>query len=72
MDDIRQFRIRILGQVEEAELNARSPLYLKVASSDKNATDLALEADQAGVIGVLRHLHGLGFVLLSLDGAIPE
>lgn len=69
MEDVRTYRIRIRGHIDEAELNARSPLHLVVEASDDHSTQVVLNADQAAVIGVLRHLHGLGFVLLSVDGA---
>lgn len=72
MDDVRKYRIMIRGQIEEAELNARSPLRLKVEAIGAQSTEVSLFADQAAVIGVLRHLHGLGFVLLSVDGVAPD
>jgi hypothetical protein len=33
---------------------------------DPDFTLLCLKTDQAGLIGLLRHLHGRGFVLLSI------
>lgn len=60
------YLIRIGGQASAEELNATSPLRVTVAGSEPAATLLSVSADQSGLIGLLRHLHGLGFVLLSV------
>jgi hypothetical protein len=72
MDDVRTYLIRIRGPIDEDELNARSPLHLNVEARDAQCTEVTLNADQAAVIGVLRHLHGMGFVLLSVEWAVPD
>ena len=71
MTDICTYEIRLRGQVDEDEINTLSPLDLAlepIASNqgDRPATLFTVRTDQAGVVGLLRHLHGLGFVFLSI------
>jgi hypothetical protein len=73
MHDVRPFHIRVEGQVDESTLNATSPLQVTVAQRDvdkehpSDVTLLATCADQAGLIGLMRHLHRHGFVILSVS-----
>lgn len=66
------YQIEVRGQVDESDLNAMSPLQTTVVRADTNeerpnaATQLTVHADQSGLIGLIRHLHGRGLVLLSL------
>lgn len=60
------YHIQLQGQVEEAELNAGTPLTMRVVQVDPSATTLTVQTDQSGIIGLLRYLHGQGFMLLSL------
>ena len=66
MEDFFTYQIRIRGQVEAEDLNAGSPMQLTVEHADQNVTLVSVYTDQAGVIGLMRHLHGLGFQLLSV------
>ena len=72
MDDIRTYRIEVQGQIDENDLNAMSPLEVTMVQVDADeehpsaATLFAICADQSGLIGLLRHLHGRGLVLLSV------
>jgi hypothetical protein len=66
MHDICTYQIEVRGQVDERDLNAMSPLQIKVARAEAAATLFTVCADQSGLIGLLRHLHGRGFVLLSV------
>jgi hypothetical protein len=66
MEDFAAYQIRIRGQVEADDLNTASPLQLTVQHADQNVTIITVHTDQAGVIGLMRHLHGLGFLLLSV------
>ena len=77
MNDRCTYHIRLRGQVDEGEINAKSPLEMTVerVEADKDhpadkehphaATLLTVCTDQSGIVGLLRHLHGLGFVFLS-------
>lgn len=60
------YQIEVRGQVSESDLNAMSPLRTTVVHVDAAATLLTIHTDQSGLIGLLRHLHGLGFVFLSV------
>jgi hypothetical protein len=66
MDDICAYLIRLRGRVDEDEINAMSPLQLTVKEVDVASTLLTVNTDQSGLIGLMRHLHGLGFVFLSV------
>ncbi len=67
MNDICAYHIRLRGQVDEAEINAMSPLHLAVEQVDPDTTLFAIRTDQSGLIGLMRHLHGLGFLILSVE-----
>ena len=60
------YRIEVQGQVDENTFNATSPLQMTVVRTDPVATLFTVHADQSGLIGLMRHLHGHGFVLLSV------
>ena len=59
MPDQHTYLIQLRGAVDVDELNARAPLRM-------TTTQVAACTDQAGLIGLLRHLHGLGFQFLSI------
>jgi hypothetical protein len=59
--------IEVRGQVDESDLNAMSPLQMTVVRVDTTATLFRIGADQSGLIGLMRHLHGRGLVLLSVS-----
>ena len=67
MDDTCTYFIQLRGQVAADEINARSPLLLTLIDTDPTLTRLSVTTDQAGLIGLLRHLHGSGFVILSVS-----
>ena len=66
MQEIYTYHIEVQGQVEEHDFNTTSPLRVNVARTDAESTLVALHTDQSGLVGVIRHLHHQGFVLLSL------
>jgi len=67
------YHIKVRGQVDESDLNAMSPLKITMVQADPAeehpyaATQFTIYADQSGLIGLMRHLHGRGFVLLSVS-----
>ena len=67
MNDVCTYLIQLRGQVEVGEINALSPLAITVERAESTATVLAACSDQSGLIGLMRHLHGLGFVFLSVS-----
>jgi len=66
MHEICTYQIEVRGQVDENAFNATSPLQITVVRGDPAATLFTIYADQSGLIGLIRHLHGHGFVLLSI------
>ena len=64
--DICTYYIKVRGQVDEDLFNATSPLQMMVIRVDPEATLSTISTDQSGLIGLIRHLHGKGFVLLSI------
>jgi hypothetical protein len=67
MEDIRTYQIEVQGQVAESDFSTITPLQSQVIQTDKVSTQLTFRTDQSGLIGLLRHLHARGFVLLSIN-----
>jgi len=67
MQEIFEYQIEVEGEIEECVFNATSPLQVKAAKKDETATLLTLQADQSGLVGLIRLLHHQGFVLLSVS-----
>ena len=72
MNDIGTYLIQLRGQVEEGEINTMSPLQMTMERGDTAATVFTVRTDQSGLIGLLRHLHGLGLVLVSVRRVAPD
>jgi hypothetical protein len=75
MDAVRDYQICLAGELGDAGRMADGPLQTAVLHADERATVIAVRADQSGLIGVLRHLHGRGRVVLSVhsgDAVWPE
>jgi len=66
VNDMCTYRIHLRGQVSEQEINALSPLQTTVENAGADSMLVSLCTDQSGLVGLLRHLHGLGFVFLSI------
>ncbi len=66
MDDICTYHIQLRGPIDETEINARSPFHLVAEQAEATATLFGVRTDQSGLIGLLRYLHTLGFVLLAV------
>jgi hypothetical protein len=67
MNDICTYYIQLHGQVAEGEINAMGPLQMTMVRVDTASTLLTVRTDQSGLIGLMRHLHGSGFVILSVS-----
>ncbi len=67
MKDLHSYSIQLRDPIEIDELNAISPLELKAAQVNKATTSFTVCADQSGLIGLLRLLHGRGLILLSIQ-----
>ncbi|MBN1265631.1 MAG: hypothetical protein JXA25_09070 [Anaerolineales bacterium] len=66
MHQERSYYIMVKGTVEEQLLNTSSPSCMRVVQAGENKTQLVTRTDQAGLIGLIRFLHGQGFLLLSI------
>jgi len=66
MNDAYTYHIQIAGQVAEDEINAMSPLQMTVERIDTATTLFSVCTDQSGLVGLLRHLHSRGLVLLAV------
>jgi hypothetical protein len=60
------YRLRLLGEVSEGEVNPMSPCGVTLIRRGKSSTTFRATTDQAGMIGLMRYLHGMGFVILSV------
>ena len=60
------YHIQLRGQVDEADLNSMSPLQMVRESGDTAVTQFSVHTDQSGLIGLMRHLQGLGYIFLSI------
>lgn len=67
MNNACTYHIQIEGQVAEDEINAISTLQLKLEWIEAVATLFSVCTDQSGLIGLLRHLHARGLVLLAVQ-----
>jgi len=66
MHDFCTYHIEVRGQVEENILNATSPLQMTVVQVNPDSTLFTIYTDQSALIGLMRHLHGHGFVIWSI------
>jgi hypothetical protein len=67
MHGIFTYRIEVQGKVDEKALNVNSPMKMIVSRAEGDSTVVTIHTDQSGLIGLMRHLHGQGFVFLSLN-----
>jgi hypothetical protein len=66
MDERISYTIQLLGQVSERELNALSPLQMHIEQAGPRVTLVSVCTDQSGIIGLIRYLHNLGLLFLSV------
>jgi len=67
MQEIYTYRIEVQGHVDEKAFNTTSPIQVTVRQVNGDSTLLTPYADQSGLVGLIRHLHHQGFVILSLS-----
>ena len=66
IDNIHTYTIKVNGYVDQDDINAASPVILNVDRANESATNLSVCADQSGLIGIIRHLHSMGYVIMSV------
>lgn len=67
MNDSCTYILQLRGQATESEFNAMSPLQMIVIPTEPGGLRVTFSTDQSGLVGLMRHLHGLGFVFLSFN-----
>lgn len=66
MQEFCDYQIAVSGKLDQDLFNTESPIRIKLISSSSDASLFTAHTDQPGVIGLIRHLHRQGFLLLSL------
>ena len=61
---MKLYSIQVAGQVDVNELNPMSPQYMTAIKLGPTLTLFTICTDQSGLLGLLRHLHKLGIMLL--------
>jgi hypothetical protein len=67
VNDVHSYRIKVAGQVAEADVCAFCPPGTTIEPEGEGWSTLVVRTDQSGLVGLIRHLHGLGFVLLAFN-----
>lgn len=67
MQDFCTYNIEIQGQLDDKSFNALSPYRVTEVHAGPDSTVFTIYADQSGLIGLARHLHQKGYVLLSIQ-----
>ncbi len=72
MGDTYSYLVQVRGNVDEVELNSGGPLTLKVEFCGDETSMLIAITDQAGMVGLMRYLNGLGIQILSVEQGKPD
>lgn len=67
VSDIRIYSLRISGTVDADFLVSYCPPGTTMVINEDTITLANLHSDQAGILGIIRHLHNFGCVVLALD-----
>jgi hypothetical protein len=59
------YHIQLQDQIPIDQLNAMSPVQMTLAAANQDCTTFTICTDQSGMLGLLRHLHNLGLVIVS-------
>ncbi len=66
MQTCHTYQIELEGDVHEDQLNATGPVSIQVTRASDDSSTVTVWSDQAAIVGLIRHLHGQGFVVLSV------
>lgn len=66
MEKICTYQIEVKGKIDQKAFNAGSPILIELEKQDQNSARFTALADQSGLIGLIRHLHHQGFLVLSV------
>ena len=70
-----QYEIKIYGQPDDSWLDwfGKADAHVEVWNDNSQVTTFSnVSMDQAGLVGLIRRLHGIGIVLLSIRQVEPE
>ena len=74
LDENTHYTITVEGTIDASLADWCGPLTITRGQGPDGVTVSALSgiiADQAGLVGIIRHLHGLGVVLLTVERGEP-
>jgi hypothetical protein len=60
------YTVTVAGYADELTINSDSPFDARTSYSGDDITQLIITTDQSGIVGLIRHLHGRGFTILSV------
>ncbi len=75
LDQPAEYVVRVHGRIDGSLADWLGPVDVASADAggDAGITTLSgIVTDQAGIVGLIRHLHGLGIVLLSVERAVAH
>lgn len=64
-----RYEIKVHGQLDDSWLDwfGEAKVHVEIMEDDIEVTTISdVVMDQAGLVGLIRRLHGLGFVLISI------
>ena len=61
------YRVTLRGQIDEEFVEAYCPPETVLAYEGEAAILSNIHADQSAVVGLVRHLHNLGCIILALE-----
>jgi hypothetical protein len=68
LDEHAGYKIKVEGSVDESLVDWFGPMQIASPVGNEVITTLsAFDIDQAALVGLIRHLHGLGIVLISIE-----
>jgi hypothetical protein len=70
-----KYEIKIYGQPDDSWLDwfGKAEVHVEVWNDNSQVTIFTnVSMDQAGLVGLIRRLHGIGIVLLSIRQVEPE
>jgi hypothetical protein len=69
---MNSFLIQLQGQVDVTDLNLMSPHHMTHVQDTPEGTLVSICTDQSGMIGLIRHLHALGYTITWIKhGPLP-
>jgi hypothetical protein len=66
MNDVSTYHLRLRGYIDQDDLNTMGPLQVTVEPVEAALVRIVVRTDQSGLIGLLRHLHAHGIIILAL------